>query len=305
MRIRTLGRHFRTGAQNVTRNGWMTFASTSAIAVSLFVLGVFILLGLNIEYMRGQFESKFEIRVYLDLKIPSYERVQIESSINKIPGVKKVTYVSKDEGLKMLRERLGEDGDRLLKGFEGENNPLFESFTIEVKNPESVGKIAEEIKKLNQGRTVPPIFKVHAAEDIVDKYLDFMKLVRNIGVIIAVGLLVAVFFLIANTIKITILARRKEIEIMKLVGATNGFIRWPFFVEGLILGLIGSLIPSLLLFIGYYQLLENSQGKVNLIFGNLMPIDPNVIKVIGILVLIGVFVGVWGSTVAIRKHLKV
>jgi cell division transport system permease protein len=305
MKIRTLGRHFRTGGQNVIRNGWMTFASTSAIAISLFVLGVFLLLAMNVDHLAKQIERQVEILVYLDLNIPSYERVQVQEAINKMSGVKKVTYISKDEGLEILSQKFGEDGEKLLESFKGENNPLNESLTVEVKDPTTVGKIAAKIEKLNEGRTVPPIFKVNYGQGTVEKLFQVTKLMRNIGFVIAVGLLIAGFFLIANTIKITILARRKEIEIMKLVGATNGFIRWPFFVEGLILGLVGSFIPSLLLLIGYNQLLKNSAEEISLLIGRLLPINPYLFQIIGILMMIGVFVGIWGSTVSIRKHLRV
>ncbi len=305
MKIRTLGRHFRTGGKNVTRNGWMTFASTSAIAISLFILGVFLLLAMNVDHLAKQIERKVEIRVFLDLGIKSYERQNIEAQIRKISGVKKVTYVSKAEGLEILRDRLGKDGEQLLKGFEGDDNPLNESFTVEVRDPLKVATIANKIDELNEGQAIPPIFKVNYGQGMVENLFAVTKLFRNIGITLAFGLLIAGFFLIANTIKITILARRKEIEIMKLVGATNGFIRWPFFVEGLILGLVGSAIPSALLLIGYYQLLANSEKEVGLILGKLLPINPHLYQIIGILVMIGVFVGVWGSVISIRKHLKV
>ncbi len=305
MRVSTFGRHIREGSKNVLRNGWMTFASMSAIAISMFILGFFLLLIMNLDHLAKQIEQKVEIRVFLDLSISSYEIVDLQASIEKIAGVKQVTFVSKHDGLKQLRERLGADGQQLFEGFEGENNPLNDAFTVEARDPRTVAEIAGQIEKLNEGRAVPPIFKISYGKGMVENLFKVTNILRTVGLGIVLLLLLSGLFLISNTIKITILARRKEIEIMKLVGATNGFIRWPFFIEGLILGFVGSLIPCLLLLVSYNEFLKAMQAEVGLILGNLLPLSPHLFQVSGVLILIGVTVGIWGSTISIRKHLKV
>jgi cell division transport system permease protein len=127
MRISTFIRHIREGFKNVVRNGWMSFASISTISISLFILGVFLILALNVNQIADQIESQVEIRVYLEVNTPEDEVKRVQNEIGMIPEVSKVTFVSKEDGLEFLREKLGEEGKDLLEGFENENNPLPDS----------------------------------------------------------------------------------------------------------------------------------------------------------------------------------
>jgi len=305
MRISTVVRHLREGTKNVVRNGWMSFASISSIAISLFILGVFLVLTLNVNFLAKQIEQQVEIRVYLEVNTPQEQITQLQSDISAIPQVDKVTFVSKEEGLKYLREKLGESGKQLLEGFDGENNPLNDSFTVEVTEPRGVAQVAQQISSLNNGKTTKPIYRVSYGQGTVETMFKVTSIVRNIGLVLVAGLALTAMFLISNTIKITIVARRREIGIMKLVGATNSFIRWPFFIEGALLGIIGSIIPVVVLLYGYWQLMKSVELDLNLLLIQLLPFHEIYLQVGGLLLGIGVLIGIWGSTLSVRKFLRV
>ncbi|MEI7025639.1 permease-like cell division protein FtsX [Paenibacillus sp. y28] len=303
MKFSTMGRHFREGTRNVMRNGWMSFASTSAIAISLFILGVFLLLALNVNYLANQIESEVEIQVFLDEVTPQ-QVADLQKALNANPQIRNATYIPKDEGLKKLRETLGQENRAILDGLDNEN-PLPDSFTVEVVEPTAVTQVAEQILELNRGKNPQPISKVDYGHGTVETLFKITKLVRNIGLVLVAGLAFTAMFLIANTIKITIIARRREISIMKLVGATNAFIRWPFFIEGALLGLIGSIIPIGVLLYGYWQLFQASQLNLSMMLIKLLPPEQVLLQVGGLLLSIGIVIGVWGSIITVRKFLKV
>ncbi|ALS24449.1 ABC transporter permease [Paenibacillus naphthalenovorans] len=305
MKISTAVRHLREGGKNVIRNGWMSFASISSIAISLFILGVFLLLTLNVNFLAQQIEQQVEIRVYMEVNTPDHEINLLQSQIAAIPQVNKVTFVSKEEGLVFLREKLGESGRQLLEGFDGDNNPLNDSFTVEVSEPRQVAAVAQQISSLNNGKPEKPIQRVSYGQGTVETMFKITSIVRNIGLVIVVGLALTAMFLIANTIKLTIVARRREISIMKLVGATNAFIRWPFFIEGALLGMIGSVIPVVILLYGYWQMMQSIQLDLNLMLIELLPFESIRWETAGLLISIGVLIGIWGSTISVRKFLKV
>lgn len=305
MKINTAVRHLREGGKNVIRNGWMSFASVSSIAISLFILGVFLLLTLNVNFLAQQIEQQVEIRVYLEVNTPDNQIDLLRNEITAIPQVNKVTFVSKEEGLVFLREKLGESGNQLLEGFDGDNNPLNDSFTIEVSEPRQVATVAQQISSLNNNKPEKPIQRVSYGQGTVETMFKITSIVRNVGLAIVAGLALTAMFLIANTIKLTILARRREISIMKLVGATNAFIRWPFFIEGALLGIIGSVIPVVILLYGYWQMMQSIQLDLNLLLIELLPFESIRWETAGLLIGIGVLIGIWGSTLSVRKFLKV
>ncbi|SDE50820.1 cell division transport system permease protein [Paenibacillus sp. UNCCL117] len=305
MKISTVGRHLREGTKSVLRNGWMSFASISSISISLFILGVFLLLTLNVNFLAKQIEQQVEIRVYLEVNTPQEQIGLLQNEIASMPQVSKVTFVSKEEGLVFLRERLGESGKQFLEGFDGENNPLNDSFTVEVAEPREVAAVAGQINKLNDNKEVKPIYRVSYGQGTVETMFKITAIVRNAGLVLVAALALTAMFLISNTIKITIVARRREISIMKLVGATNAFIRWPFFIEGALLGIIGSVIPVGILLYGYQQLMISTQVDLSLLLIRLLPFQEVAVQTAGLLLGIGILIGIWGSVLSVRKFLRV
>ncbi|MEX1028701.1 MAG: permease-like cell division protein FtsX [Paenibacillaceae bacterium] len=305
MKISTVGRHFREGAKNIFRNGWMSFASASAISISLFILGVFLLLAVNVNHWTKEVENQVEINVYLEMTATPAQVSELQNEIGSIPEVSKVEFVSKDEGIDILREKLGAAGDSILEGFDGDGNPLPDAFNVQVTEPRQVSIAAEKIEALDQGQKEPRIWKVDYGKGTVESLFRVTKIVQNVGLILVIGLAFTAMFLISNTIKLTILARRREIGIMKLVGATNNFIRWPFFIEGAVLGIVGSLIPVIILLYGYWQLVDRSRLALGTLMIQMMPLSEIGPRIALLLLGIGFLIGVWGSTISVRKFLKV
>ncbi|OEF97825.1 permease-like cell division protein FtsX [Desulfuribacillus alkaliarsenatis] len=295
MRISTMGRHIREGFKNLSRNSWMTSASVGAVAVSLFILGVFMLLTMNVNYMAERLEEQVEIRVFINENATEYEVEAVDARLRSMVEVKEITFITKEEGLEILRQDLGEDAS-VLDGLE-EDNPLRDAFYVKSFDPRQIGELAAKISN------VPNVAEVKYGRDTVEALFDVTSIIRNVGLVFSLGLAFTSLFLIANTIRLTIYARRREIEIMKLCGATNWFIRWPFFLEGMIMGLIGSIIPIIILSLGYLHILDRYSSPI--FFLELMPFFPFMINLAIALVSTGVLIGIVGSLMSVRRFLKV
>lgn len=300
MKIRTLSRHIREGFKNLARNGWMTVASVMSVTITLLILGVFLLLAMNVNQFAQELEGQVEIRAFLDLESGAEERQAVEQKLKSIPEVDQasITFVPKDEGIEQFIEDMGEQGQYFVE-FKDENNPLPDVLVIQTINPQDTERIAKQIEQFDH------IYKVNYGAGKVDKLFAVTNTMRNVGVIFIVGLAFTAMLLIANTIKLTIVARSREIEIMKLVGATNSFIRWPFFIEGLLLGVLGAITPIVILLLGYQQLLLAVGETLSINFFALLPIYPLAYQIAGLLLGIGAFIGVWGSVTSVRRFLKV
>lgn len=297
MKASTAKRHIREGFKNIGRNGWMTFASVSAVTVTLLIVGIFLVIMMNLNEVAKNIEEDVEIRVHIDLTATDEDQRVLRAQIEKIPNIKEVTFSSKEEELQNLMESFGEEGATFesLK----EENPLNDVFVVKTINPNDTIAVAKEIE------TFDNIAKVNYGQGTVEKLFKVISVSRNIGLGLIIGLIFTAMFLISNTIKITIVARSKEIEIMKLVGATNGFIRWPFFLEGLLLGVLGAVVPIIVLAFGYDYIYETVSPKLDSTFVQLLPFQPFIYQLSFILIASGAFIGVWGSLMSVRKFLKV
>lgn len=297
MKASTFRRHLRESFKSLGRNGWMTFASVSAVTVTLILVGVFFVIMMNLNKVASTIEEDVEIRVHIDLAANKQDQQVLRKKIEQIPEVKSVTFSSKEQELNHLITSLGEDG-KVFKLFE-QDNPLNDVFIVKTKNPTDTMKVAKKIEKMEYAA------KVKYGQGSVEKLFKFIKASRNVGLVLIIGLLFTAMFLISNTIKITIVARRREIEIMKLVGATNAFIRWPFFLEGLWIGLIGSILPIALVSSAYYYAYNYLEPKLANHFIKILDFNPFVYQVAGLLIIMGALIGIWGSLMSMRKFLKV
>ncbi|MGM0876477.1 MAG: permease-like cell division protein FtsX [Bacillota bacterium] len=295
--INTLGRHFRETLKSLARNAWMTFASVSAVTVTLILVGTFLVIMMNLNHVASNLENDVEIRVLIDVTAKEDAQAKLKSEIEKIKQVDSVVFSPKEKELDNLVESLGEEG----KSFElfEQNNPLNDVFVVKAKEPQDTKLVADKIEKFENAS------KVKYGQDEVEKLFEVISVSRNIGIGLIIGLIFTAMFLISNTIKITIFARRHEIEIMRLVGATNGFIRWPFFLEGLFLGTLGAVVPIVLVITGYKSLYTWALPKLQGSFIEFLPFSPFVFQVSAILLVIGALIGVWGSLMSVRKFLKV
>jgi cell division transport system permease protein len=297
MTANTLKRHLRESIKSLGRNGWMTFASISAVTVTLLLVGVFLVVMLNMNNFAKKIESDVEIRVHIDVTATEKDKAALKAQIDAIPEVKEIKYSSKEEELQNLIKSFGEEGSS-FKLFE-QDNPLSDVYVVKTAKPTDTIKVAKKIE------TFKFAHKVKYGQGQVEKLFKTLKVARNIGLGLILGLLFTAMFLISNTIKITIFARRKEIEIMRLVGATNSFIRWPFFLEGLWLGLLGAVIPITLLLFSYYNIYTFLEPKLTNPFLQLLPFSPFAWQIAAILVALGACIGVWGSMMSVRRFLKV
>ncbi len=294
MNINSLKRHFRESFKSLGRNGWMTFASVSAVTVTLLLVGVFLVFMMNLNNIASNVENDVEIRVHIDAAATQADMDTMGAELKKIAKVDSVTFSSKEEELKQLQNTLG-DSFALFE----QDNPLRNVYVVKTKTPQDVITVADKIEGMDYVETVK------YGQGYVEKLFDFVDISRNIGLALTIGLLFTAMFLISNTIKITIVARRKEIEIMRLVGATNSFIRWPFFLEGLWLGVLGAIIPIVLIATTYYNLYDYMMPKIDVKFIELLSFSPFIYQVAGVLILLGGVIGVWGSMMSVRKFLKI
>lgn len=295
MKTRTAGRHFRDSLKSISRNGWMTFASVSAVTVTLLLVGVFVMIMMNLNKVADDLEKDVEIKVMVELTADEASIKQLEKEISSTPGVAEVVYSPKEDELNKLVLDFGDD----LRLFE-QDNPLHNVFYAKAVNPQETEKVAKKLDSLDN------TFEVKYGEGKIEKLFSFLNTSRNVGLVLILALLFTAMFLISNTIRITIVARRRDIEIMKLVGATNWFIRIPFILEGIWLGILGAIIPITLVTVLYYnihKLLEPKLKQGNLF--ELLDFSPFIYQLDGLILLMGVLIGIWGSFMSVRKFLRV
>jgi cell division transport system permease protein len=294
MKIRTLKRHFRESIKSLGRNGWMMFASASAVTITLLLVGVFFVIMMNMNKIATDIEKDVEIRVHIDLTAKTADENALKTQLESMPEVQSVTFSSKQKELQNLVQTMGSD----FKLFQ-QDNPLYDVFIVKTKNPTDTPKAAAQIQKMNHVQSA--IY----GKGKVENLFKVLTVSKNVGIVLIIGLLLTAMFLISNTIKITIFARRHELEIMKLVGATNWFIRWPFVMEGLWLGILGSIMPILIVSIGYTYLYKLIAPRLHDQFIQILGASPFVFEVSALLLIMGMVIGVWGSSMSIRRYLKV
>lgn len=298
MKVRTIKRHLREGVRNIFRNGWMSVASIGAVTVTLILVAAFLAIILNLNHMADKVEDDVVIKVLIDVTADDAQIQSLGDQIRNIKQVDTINFSSKDDELKELIESMGEEG-RFWKMFQ-QDNPLNHAYIVKAKNPEDTVKVVNQIKHMQY------IDDVVYGKEVVKRLFQFNKYARIVGLVLIIGLIFTAMFLISNTIKLTIMARSKEIGIMKLVGATNGFIRWPFFVEGTLLGILGAIIPVTILLATYHFIEVNLAMKMATIrFMQMLPYNPFAWQLSIVIVLIGALIGMWGSVMSVRKFLKV
>lgn len=280
---------------SLRRNNWMTFASIGTVAVSLFVLGVFLILVLNMNRLAGMLESQVQISVYLEDHLTDREKRQIGYDIESLQGIDSVTYVDRETAKARLKERLG-DQKYLLDAL-SDDNPLPDAFEVTVTTPSVVESAAGAIASM-QG-----VEEAKYGQDVVEHLFDITRLMRIFGFVLMGLLGGATLFIISNTIRLTVFARRKEIAIMKYVGATDWFIRWPFLLEGIVLGCIGGFIAAVALRSFYAAMAAKIYST--LAFFPLMPQYPFMNYVTAAILLAGIVIGAIGSVISLKRFLRV
>lgn len=292
------------GFVGIWRNRGMSIASISSVAASLAVLGVIITIVLNINNLSYIAQMQFDtIQVYLDDELTVEEISNVGQKMTAISGVKYVDYESREDALNRMKEQWGEQG-YLLDVLE--ENTLPNSYVIHVESIDMADYVVKELRNIEDVEEFEGIEEIKYHKDIVDNMLRIASFVRTIGLALILVLILIAMFIIANTIKLTLNARKQEITIMKYVGATNWFVRWPFFIEGMVLGLIGSVIALVFVYYGYQYAFDLITEKFYVMLSAyVVSVNEMMKRTIPIFTVIGAGVGALGSIVSLRKHLKV
>ncbi len=296
MHIRSLFYFIGEALKSIARNGWMSVASIAVVAITLLILGSFMVLNYNVTLITEDVKEQVQIVLYVDEEASGEDRLKLQQKLVGHPQMEEVRFVSRDEALERLKRQLG-DRSYLVEGYEGEDNPLRDSYELRTKIPEDIAIVAGEIKEY------PGVDYVDYGSGVVEPLFQFTGVVRWIGLIFMAGLAVTAVFLIAHTIRLTVYIRRKEIMIMKYVGATDWFIRWPFLFEGLVLGFIGAVIPIIIIYYGYNTAVAWAQ--TNIYFVSLVSPEDIIEEMVKVLLPLGVILGVLGSSISVRRFLKV
>ncbi|MDA8235338.1 MAG: permease-like cell division protein FtsX [Clostridia bacterium] len=292
MKVRTVGYYFQEALTSLRRNGLMALASVGTVAVALLILGGALLTVLNANNIMKSVENELLISVYLQEGVDETAIGDLEQQINDTPGVAKSRFISKEESLEKLRQQFGETKGSL----EFSRNPLPDSFEVNAEKSNLVKGIADKIRGLSG------VEKVNYPAEVVQKLSTLVEWVRLIGAVIIILLALAAVFLISTTIRLTVFARRREIGIMKFLGATNWFIRWPFVLEGVFLGLAGALVSGLILYFVNFYIVE---AVKQFPFMRVQTDMKDVYIILGSLLGGGIFIGAIGSVISVRKFLQV
>ncbi len=296
MKPRDFKYFFKSGISGIMSNWLMSLASVSIVVASLFILGIFIILGVNLTAVSEQIEEQCQINVFVPRNATDAEFKAVGEKLGKIEYVKSVKYYTKEERYSDFKEARYKDDDEAIAAFENDN-PLRDACVLTLENPENAAAVIKAAEK------VEGVEEVKNSLDLINKVMSITSVVKTATIWLVVLLLIIAVFIISNTIKIGLFARRKEINIMKYVGATNWFIRWPFIVEGMLLGFIGSLFSATLIIMVYEAIYPGMSG----FFGSIrvVPVSGVYNYIVWWFMGIGVLIGMVGSYTSIRKYLKV
>ena len=296
MRLRTFKYFFQQSMSSLQRNGWMSIASIATISICLMVLGSALLIFLNTNKFITTVESDVEIVAYIDEQIPATETADLAERISDLPGVAEVVFISKDQALQEMKQKFDSSGYDLNTALKGQN-PLPDAYKLKVEEPREVILIAQELEKW------PAFEKVRYGQGVVENLFSVTRWIKWISLALMVFLAVTAIFVIATTIRLAMNARQAEIEIMKMVGATDWFIRWPFLLEGLFLGLIGAILAVGILSGSYLVLLNNL--KTSVAFLPLVSEPRILFHVFGGMLGTGLLLGTIGTVLSIYRFLHV
>lgn len=296
--FRIISRNIRDAFYSVFRNFSLSLASISCITITLLVVAISIILSYNVNNFSSLVEKDITIVTFLNSDIDEASRNDVGTEINKMGNISSVEYQDKMDITKEMMDS-SETFKNIMGNWSVEENPIQSTYLVKVKD---INKIADTAKKITK---IKGVSTVKYGEGMVEQMVSIFEVVKKVTIGIVIALVVVTAFLISNTIKITITSRKREIDIMRLVGASNLNIKIPFIIEGLFLGMIGSIIPIVATIYGYVALYENFDGQLFSPFIKLIKPDPFVYTISLVLLTIGILVGMFGSWKAVRKHLKI
>lgn len=296
MKINTINYFIVDALKSIKRNITVSFAAMLTVLVTFFVLGTFTLVGLNFNKTIEDVADKIEIKVYLQDDIKLVNQREVEIKLAEQEGVKAVTYESKDEAFTKLKKDL-EGNSGMLEGYSLENNPLASSYIVTLEDASYAGDVSKAVEDMTG------VESITNQQELIEKISNVVDFVQILGIVLFFVFIGVSIFLIMNTIKLAVYSRRREVGIMKFVGATDWFIRWPFVIEGMIIGVVGSLLATAILYFIYRGVFGFIAS--NLLIANLVPVSFVLTTLLGGFLLGGIVVGAIGSIAALRKFLVV
>ena len=296
MKINTINYFIVDALKSIKRNITVSFAAMLTVLITFFVLGTFTLVGLNFNKTIEDVADKIEIKVYLQDDIKLVNQREVEIKLAEQEGVKAVTYESKDEAFTKLKKDL-EGNSGMLEGYSLENNPLASSYIVTLEDASYAGDVSKAVEDMTG------VESITNQQELIEKISNVVDFVQILGIVLFFVFIGVSIFLIMNTIKLAVYSRRREVGIMKFVGATDWFIRWPFVIEGMIIGAVGSLLATAILYFIYRGVFGFIAS--NLLIANLVPVSFVLTTLLGGFLLGGIVVGAIGSIAALRKFLVV
>lgn len=298
MKLRSFNYLVKEGLKGIWHNRLMSFASIMTVTASLIIFSLFLILSLNVEHMVDQVRSEYELLVVVDEHADEATIQGIGKAISVMPEVRDVRLVTKEEGLKDLKSTM--DNPELLEGLEMDN-PLRNTYRVSLKN------LNQSVDVMEQIALISGVVKINSNQETVSALQNITRIVNMVGFWLFVLLMIVAIAIITNTIRLAVYARRKEINVMKFIGATNWFIRWPFMVEGIVIGLIAALFSFGVVYGGYYYISFSFNSMLGNGLAGMKLIDMmTMMQWVGVCsVVLGVFSGITGSVISVRKHMKV
>lgn len=296
--FRMLGRSVRDAIKSVIRNFSLSLASISCITITLIIVAIAIVASFNVQNFTKAIEKDMTIVVFIDNEATEEDVEEVETKIKKIKNVESYTFQTKKE----VKEQMQQESEvfkTVLDTWEDDESPLKDTFQVKVKNVEKIKSTALKIESIDK------VSVVRYGEGMVDKMVKAFSSIEKLTYIVVIALILVTVFLIINTIKLTISARSREIGIMRLVGASNITIKLPFIIEGMILGLFGSIVPVILTTYGYLAFYKHFDGYLYSRLIELIIPEPFIYQTSLMVIGIGILVGMIGSASAVRKYLKI
>ncbi len=289
------------GFDNVWKNRMMAFASFCVLLVSILLVGLSILFYVNLNSIIGGIENKNEIIVFLDEDITKQQTDEVGKKLKQMDNIKSISFYSKKQAFDDMKSSMAEY-EEIFDSL-GDDNPLIDSYRVKIKDISQTNATVDSLNEIDH------VYRIRAPYDFVNILSEMKKIVTIIATAIIVALAIVSMVIISNTTKASVFARRNEISIMKYVGATNAFIRIPFFVEGVITGIIAGMVATLITWMGYDAVVELLTKEVNILniigMGSIIPFAEIAFTVAGLYIIAGALVGAVGSVLSTRKHLNV
>ena len=296
MKINTVNHFISDAFKSLRRNKTICFASIITVIITFFVLGIFVLITKNVGLALNDVQSKVELKVFLKDDIKLIEQREVEIKLHELPGVKDVQYESTEQAFTSFQEST-KDNKGLLEGYSLEKNPFPASFIVKLADPSDAEAVTNAVKDL------PGVESIGNQQDLINTITKVVNGIKVVGAVLFIILVGVAIFLIMNTTKLTVYSRRREVGIMKFVGATDWFIRWPFIIEGMIIGLIGSVISTFFVFLVYKGFVSWISSKV--LYVSLINVSYIGTALLWEFALGGLIVGGVASYAALRKFLIV